>query len=171
MFTKAAYATSGNRIDWLLFLWCSALQPIGHRLLSHPFTWIKCLLSCPIPLAQLRQLKKIKLFRLFKKNFGGHHSFLWGHWYHSFGLLVTSAMGFKARVCSIVCMLHCLHAMNSSDSPLAQHLLTSWQPAWQPSLLDPRTCVQALVGLQSGIFYFQTVFRSKREPFSSHRDI
>ena len=27
--------------------------------------------------------------------------------------------------------------MDSSDSPLVQHLLTSWQPALQPSLYDP----------------------------------
>ena len=30
--------------------------------------------------------------------FGGYKSFLWGHWYSCFGLLVTSPLGFKARV-------------------------------------------------------------------------
>ena len=30
--------------------------------------------------------------------FGGHKSFLWSHWCHCFGLLMTSAPGFKARV-------------------------------------------------------------------------
>ena len=30
--------------------------------------------------------------------FGGHQSFLCGHWYPCFGLLVTSALGFKAKV-------------------------------------------------------------------------
>ena len=30
--------------------------------------------------------------------FVGHKSFLWGHWYPCFGLLVTSALGFNARV-------------------------------------------------------------------------
>ena len=30
--------------------------------------------------------------------FGGHQSFLWAHWYLSFELLETSALGFKARV-------------------------------------------------------------------------
>ena len=34
-------------------------------------------------------------------------------------------------------VLHHLHAMDSSDSPLVQHLLTSWQPAWQPSCFNP----------------------------------
>ena len=35
---------------------------------------------------------------LFFKIFGGHKSFLWGHWYPCFGLLMTSSLGFKARV-------------------------------------------------------------------------
>ena len=30
--------------------------------------------------------------------FGGHKSFSWDHWYPCFGLLVTSALDFKARV-------------------------------------------------------------------------
>ena len=33
----------------------------------------------------------------------------------------------------LTCILHCLHAMESSDSPLVWHLLTSWWPGWQPS--------------------------------------
>ena len=36
-------------------------------------------------------------------NFGGHESFLWGHWYPCFGLLVTSPLGFKVRVSSLIC--------------------------------------------------------------------
>ena len=32
------------------------------------------------------------------KVFGGHMSFFWGHWYPCFGFLVTSPLGFKARV-------------------------------------------------------------------------
>ena len=31
-------------------------------------------------------------------NFGRRQSFLWGHWYPCFGLLVMSPLGFKARV-------------------------------------------------------------------------
>ena len=46
-----------------------------------------------------------------------------------------------------------LGATDSSDSALVQHLLTSWQPAWQPSFPDPYTCKQALVGLESGIYH------------------
>ena len=38
----------------------------------------------------------------FLNNFWGHKSFLWGHWYPSFGLLVTSPLGFKGRVVSLI---------------------------------------------------------------------
>ena len=41
---------------------------------------------------------------------------------------------FQSQSGSLVCVLHCLHAMDSLDSPLVQHLLMSWQSAWQPSL-------------------------------------
>ena len=33
-------------------------------------------------------------------------------------------------------------AMDSSDSPQVQHLLTSWRPAWRPSLFAPHTCTR-----------------------------
>ena len=36
---------------------------------------------------------------------------------------------------SLVCLLHYLHVMDYSDSPLVRHLLTSWRPAWQRSRL------------------------------------
>ena len=78
----------------------------------------------------------LKIF--FLKFFGGHESFLWGHWYPCFGLLVTSALGFKARVGSALFKLSggvrvTLHI--PWDSPLVRHLPTSWWPAWQPSRL------------------------------------
>ena len=38
----------------------------------------------------------------FLKKIGGHKSFLWGHWYSCFGLLVTSHLAFKARVGSLI---------------------------------------------------------------------
>ena len=41
---------------------------------------------------------RIPCFVVFFKIFGGHKSFLWGHWYHCLRLLVTSPLGFKARV-------------------------------------------------------------------------
>ena len=41
--------------------------------------------------------------------FGGHKSFSWGHWYPCFGLLVVSALGFKARVDAFfACFLACV---------------------------------------------------------------
>ena len=66
--------------------------------------------------------------------FVGHKSFLWGHWYPCFGLLVTSALGFKVRVDSLTCML--------------PRLCTTWQHgmaaelSWSTYL---QTCLQALV--------------------------
>ena len=72
----------------------------------------------------------------FKIFFGRQESFLWGHWYPYFGLLVTSPLGFKARVGSALFKLSGGIPLHIPwDSPLVQHLLTSWQPAWQPSRL------------------------------------
>ena len=71
-------------------------------------------------------------------NFGGHESFLWGHWYPCFGLLVTSPLGFKVRVGSALFKLSggvCVTLHVPWDSPLVQHLPTCWRPAWQPSHL------------------------------------
>ena len=71
-----------------------------------------------------------------KKIFGGHEPFLWGHWYPLFwtsgdissGLQSQSGQPYLSLV--EVYMLHI-----PSDSPLVQHLLTSWQSAWQLSHL------------------------------------
>ena len=41
--------------------------------------------------------------------FGGHQSFWWGHWYPCFVLLVSSGLGFKARVCPLLaCFVTCM---------------------------------------------------------------
>ena len=80
-----------------------------------------------LPAARMEFLLIILLFC----NFGGHQSFLWGHW---FGLLMISVLVFKARGGPLACILPCLCAMDFLDSPLVWHLLTSWQPAWQPRL-------------------------------------
>ena len=45
--------------------------------------------------------------------------------YFSILFLVMSTLGFKSRVDSLACMLNNLCAMDSSDSPLVQHLPTS----------------------------------------------
>ena len=93
----------------------------------------------------------VKPLILHLKKIGGHKSFMWGHWYPCFVLLVTSALGFKTRVDSFACMLCHLCAIGSSDTPLVWHLLTSWYPAWWLSYFDPHTCIQVLVGLESRI--------------------
>ena len=64
----------------------------------------------------------------FKKNLEDISYFLWGHWYPCSGLLVMPALGFKARVDPLALVLCHLCTMDSSDSPLVGHLLTSWQP-------------------------------------------
>ena len=46
--------------------------------------------------------------------------------------------GFQSQVGSLACMLPCLCTTDSWDSPLVQHLLTSWWPAWQPVVFS--TC-------------------------------
>ena len=84
----------------------------------------------------------IALFQTLLFIFGGHESFLWGHWYPYFGLLVTPALGFKARVGSALFELRgaiCIMLHIPWNSPLVRHLPTSWRlawwPAWQPSRL------------------------------------
>ena len=49
-------------------------------------------------LSGVNSLGKITNFFSFFLITGGHESFLWGHWYPCFGLLVTSPLGSKARV-------------------------------------------------------------------------
>ena len=39
--------------------------------------------------------------------------------------------GFQSQDESFVVMLNHLHPMSSTDSPLVQHLLTSWWPVWK----------------------------------------
>ena len=41
-------------------------------------------------------------FKASFKNFVGHESFLWDHWFPCFGLLVTSPLGFKAKEGSLI---------------------------------------------------------------------
>ena len=77
---------------------------------------------------------------------GGHQSFLWGHWYSCFGLLVTSALGLKARVDSSLCFIALRTTIKSSESPLD----TCWPLGSQHggrAIVNPRT-VQALVRLE-----------------------
>ena len=60
----------------------------------------------------------------------------WGHWYPYFGFLVTSPLGFKARVGSALFTIFAeANVMYiPQDSPLVLHLLTSWWLARSRSL-------------------------------------
>ena len=42
---------------------------------------------------------------------------------------------------AFVCVVCYLHAVDSSDLVLVQHLLVSWWPEWQSRLFNPHTCV------------------------------
>ena len=77
----------------------------------------------------------VKLFFFFK-SFWRTHVLFWGHWYPCFGFLVTSPLGFKARVGSALFAIFAeANVMYiPQDSPLVLHLLTSWWPARSRSL-------------------------------------
>ena len=84
----------------------------------------------PLP-TQKAQIQADIIARIFSRmvilrKFGLHESFLWGHWYPCFELLLTSAPGSKARVCGVLCYLN---AMVSSHLPLVPHLVTAWLPS------------------------------------------
>ena len=75
--------------DWLMFVSALWWNSCWQRILSRAITF-----GC--------------LF-FYKNIFGGHKSFLWGHWYPVFGLLVTYGLCFKARVDPLnTCFLACL---------------------------------------------------------------
>ena len=76
-------------------------------------------ISCHSP-----DLPKSIVFFFLVLIFGGHESFLWGHWCPCFELLVTYALGFKARMDPFTCIFRHLYTTLSSDSPLVRHLLT-----------------------------------------------
>ena len=62
-----------------------------------------------------------------------------------------SPLDFKGRVGSLICT--CMCYLVPWDSPVVQHPLTSWWPAWQSSQSLPCTCEQALVGLECGTYH------------------
>ena len=70
-----------------------------------------------------------RLFFFFFKVFGGHMSFFGGHWYPCFGFLVTSLLGFKARVGCLIRIAEANVMYVPQDPPLVLHLPTSWRPA------------------------------------------
>ena len=122
------------------------MELVGKRIF--PFTLF--LLACLFALRNQKALDFTKIFLQKEKKIAGHRYFLWSLWYPCFGLLVTSALGFKVRVDPLACHLW---VIEFSVSPLVQHLLTFWWPAWHPSPPHPCSYEQALVGLKIRIYH------------------
>ena len=51
-----------------------------------------------------------------------------------------SALDLKTRVGPLTCMLHCLHAMDYSESPLVQHLLDLLAASMHFSVVELLNC-------------------------------
>ena len=71
--------------------------------------------------------------------FGGHESFFVGPLIPLFWTSGDVSSGFQIQNGSLACVLRHLCIMNSSESPVVRHLLTSRQPAWKASHFDPYT--------------------------------
>ena len=112
--------TRQQTLDWIAFDWPGWKAGLGLNCCVCIEYSTFCLIS-----SQLISSSSIHTILSFILIFGGHQSFLWGHWYPLIGLMVTSALSFKARVDSFTCVLCYLYTTNSSDSPLVWHLLTS----------------------------------------------
>ena len=105
---------------------------------------------------------------LFKK-IGEHKSFLWGN---KMPCLWRMPWVSKPGRTLCLCTLCFLCAVDSSDSPLVQHLLTFWWSVLHPSLFYPCTCAQtSIVGTRSwdqkcGIMCTLTVWATRLESIS-----
>ena len=86
----------------------------------------------------------------FLKIFGGHMSFLWGHWYPCFGLLVMSALGFKARVDSLACFLACVLFLGFTSGATPADLLMASMAAEPlcPTYLQPSDVSTSIGGIE-----------------------
>ena len=81
--------------------------------------------------------KLVNIFQIFcqvcfvQKSFWWTQVSCWGQWYPCFGFLVTSPLGFKARVGSslFACFVEVNVMYIPWDIPLVLHLPTSWWPA------------------------------------------
>ena len=115
------------------------------RVEGKPIFWQKCYESGLLRVSQLfekgrsislKKAEKLQTFFFFKKSFWQTHVLFGGHWYPCFGCLVTSPLGFKARVVSALFAIFVeANVMYiPQDSPLVLHLPTSWQPARSRSL-------------------------------------
>ena len=77
---------------------CCIVIFLQFRSLFAPFDVSKCRIRYQWVLED--KISRLQTF--FLKIFGGYESFLWGHWYPCFGLLVISPLGFKARVGNLI---------------------------------------------------------------------
>ena len=79
-------------------------------------------------------------------------SFFWGHWYPYFGFLVTSPLGFKARVGSSLFAIFCGGECNvhsprvTSGATLANLLAAGAQP-----VTSPHACAEVELGSVSNV--------------------
>ena len=82
--------------------------------------------------------------------FEGQQSFLWGHWYPYFGLLVTSTLGFKARVVlSLAWLIACMQWIPQIHLWCNTCWIFDGQHGSQAILsTNLHTCTQALVELE-----------------------
>ena len=71
----------------------------------------------------------VYFFKFFFKSFWRTHVLFWGPWYPCFGFLVTSPLGFKARVGCLIRIAEANVMYVPRDPPLVLHLSTSWGPA------------------------------------------
>ena len=70
--------------------------------MKHDGIWTDIPLQLVMYCFPVQTFQRIVFFVCFFLNFGGHKSFLWGHWYPCFWLLVTF-LGFKAWVSILIC--------------------------------------------------------------------
>ena len=91
-------------------------------------------------------------FFFFFKVFGGHMSFFWGHWYPCFGFLVTSPLGFKARVGSALFAIFAEANVTyiPQDSPLVLHFADLLAAGMQP-VTSPHACAEVGLGSDSNV--------------------
>ena len=85
--------------------------------------------------------------------FRGHQSVSFSYLYSCFGLLVISALYFKAKVDSTSCMPSCNRFLRFTSSVAPSDLLVASMTA-EP--FHPHTCVQQLVGFESRIKHVTT---------------
>ena len=86
-------------LGWWFYNW---ILNVDHDNGFPVFYW-QCFKTGPYGLKILSWNSYVKFFHSFKKIFGRHKPLLWGHWYLCFWLLVTSPLGFKARLDSLIC--------------------------------------------------------------------